>query len=405
MTDIIFSFDSEDFTSNSAADAIYEEAEILREEGIRGGFCIVGLLAKQLKTWGRNDISEALKHHDILTHSLGHSVHPTINEYTDIEDFDAAFQEVKRQETDGINLINNFFGDKKIYGACPPGNQKSYVAMYAYADMGLRLYSDTYCDTFDGRGAYYCNIYHTQYTYCLENLFKATEKDLRDVLDKLATKKRAIVYTHPNMAKYTEFWDAINYYKENKCKFGEWKQCSPRTEEETKRFYDNIRKFIKLIKQDERFNITSYSELEESISKEKERVVRREDVPSIRTSLEKNFFPVESPYSLSISDIFLATKEFLLGKEDHSCGKVYGFLDEPFALTDSVIIRKSELVKSAETINADMFLPTEIHAGKHIIGPGDWLRAAMRAVCGEEKILLEPGPQLPCLDIMPNLKD
>ncbi len=36
MTDIIFSFDTEDFTSNITADAIYREAEILREEGVRG---------------------------------------------------------------------------------------------------------------------------------------------------------------------------------------------------------------------------------------------------------------------------------------------------------------------------------------------------------------------------------
>ena len=35
MTDIIFSFDTEDFTSNITADAIYREAEILREEGVR----------------------------------------------------------------------------------------------------------------------------------------------------------------------------------------------------------------------------------------------------------------------------------------------------------------------------------------------------------------------------------
>ena len=38
MTELIFSFDTEDFTSNEAADAIYREAEILREEGVRGCF-------------------------------------------------------------------------------------------------------------------------------------------------------------------------------------------------------------------------------------------------------------------------------------------------------------------------------------------------------------------------------
>ena len=37
-TKVIFSFDTEDFTSNESANAIYTEAEILREEGVRGLF-------------------------------------------------------------------------------------------------------------------------------------------------------------------------------------------------------------------------------------------------------------------------------------------------------------------------------------------------------------------------------
>ena len=127
MTDIIFSFDTEDFTSCEAADAVYREAEILREEGVKGGFCVVGLLASQLENWGRKDVLDALKHHEICNHSYGHTLHPTINEYTDIEDFDAAYNEVIRQETESVRLINHATGNQPIYGACPPGNQKCKV--------------------------------------------------------------------------------------------------------------------------------------------------------------------------------------------------------------------------------------------------------------------------------------
>jgi len=52
MTDIIFSFDTEDFTWERAADGIYDIAELLRSEGIRGCFNMVGLLAEQLISWG-----------------------------------------------------------------------------------------------------------------------------------------------------------------------------------------------------------------------------------------------------------------------------------------------------------------------------------------------------------------
>lgn len=100
MTEILFSFDTQDFTSSYSADGIIGEAEILREEGIKGGFCIVGLLEKQLLNWERQDVIEALSHHIIGNHSCGHSFHPTINEYTDLEDFDEAEQEVLRQENE-----------------------------------------------------------------------------------------------------------------------------------------------------------------------------------------------------------------------------------------------------------------------------------------------------------------
>jgi hypothetical protein len=92
VTDIIFSFDTEDFTSNRAADAIYREAKILEEEGVRGCFCLVGLLADQLVNWGRDDVLEALSHHEINSHTYGHTLHPMINEYTDIEDVNEAMR-------------------------------------------------------------------------------------------------------------------------------------------------------------------------------------------------------------------------------------------------------------------------------------------------------------------------
>lgn len=405
MTEVIFSFDTEDFTSNIASDAIYEEAEILRKEGIRGGFCIVGLLAKQLKKWGRRDIKEALSHHDILSHSFGHSLHPTINEYTDIDDFNAAYNEAMRQEKEALSLIDEFTDNMKIYGACPPGNQKSYVAMYAYADMGLPIYADTYCDTQDGGGAYYCNIYHIQYTYSLEGLFKVSEDDLPKLLDELSSKKRVVLYTHPNMAKFTEFWDAVNYYKENKCEFGNWKECRRRTDEETKEFYSKIRKLIKLIKADERFNITSYSEVAEKLSGEGERIVKIKDIPFIKKSLDENFAPLSLPCSLSISDIFLSAKDFLLEKEEHICGKVYGFLENPYAIEKEVTLKREDVIKAVEKINTDFFLPTKIEVGNEKIGPGDFLRAMLCALTGEKEITLAPGPQLPSTEKLPMLKD
>lgn len=405
MTEILFSFDAEDFTSSVAADAIRDEAELLREEGIRGGFCLVGLLAQQLEHWGRRDVVDALKHHDVLTHSFGHSLHPTLNEYTDTEAFDPAYKEMMRQEGEALEMIRRVTGKPEALGACPPGNQKTYVAMYGYADMGLPIYADTFCDTADGEGVFFCNIYQMQYTCCLEEtVLNATEADLRAVLDKLAGYKRAIIYTHPNMALYTEFWDALNYYKENQCEFGNWKECRRRPEEETERFYQNTRKLIRMIKKDARFRITSYSEVAKTLAAEPNRVIERKDLPWIRAQLQKDFAPIREPISCSLSDVFLACRAFLCGAERHVCGRVYGFLDAPYATDTALTLKKEDLIASAKALDTCRFLPAHISVGGVTVGPADWLRAALDVLCGADKARVEPGEALPSLDVLPQLK-
>ena len=86
MTDVIFSFDTEDFVDRDGADAILRMANLLRSENVRGCFNVVGWVAEALRgEWNRPDVIEALKYHEIDSHSLSHSYHPTINQYPDIQ--------------------------------------------------------------------------------------------------------------------------------------------------------------------------------------------------------------------------------------------------------------------------------------------------------------------------------
>ena len=407
MTDIIFSFDTEDFTSDYAADAVEAEAEILRKEGVKGGFCLVGLFAKQLKNWNKTNVCEALKHHIIGNHSYGHTLHPTINEYTDLEDFEEAEKECLRQETESQNLIADVTNDVPVIFACPPGNQKSYVAMYTYADMGYPIYADTVCDTPDGQGVFYCNIYQTQYTYMLESSFKAldTEEGINGILEKLASHKRAIIYTHPHYALLTECWDSVNYKKENLHPFGEWEPCKRREKEATERFYKGIKRLIQMIKKDGRFRITNYEELAHTLKSEGERVITKEDIPKLFKALKNEFYPVEEPYSFSIADMFLACRDLLLGKNEHICGKVYGFLEKPKGITESVTLDAEDIIASAKEMDVTKFLPAQIAVGDIKIGPADWLRAAMKVLQGEKSVIIFPDVQMPSLDALPKLRD
>ncbi|MPN08857.1 hypothetical protein SDC9_156143 [bioreactor metagenome] len=77
-TEVLFFFDTEDFTSNRSADAIKGLADLMTSEGVTGHFAVVGLLARQLKAWQREDVIESLGPHIIGTHTYGHSLHPDI---------------------------------------------------------------------------------------------------------------------------------------------------------------------------------------------------------------------------------------------------------------------------------------------------------------------------------------
>ena len=404
MTELIFSFDTEDFTSSESMDTILEEANLFREEGVRGCFCLVGLLAKHMKEWGREDVIEALSHHEIDSHTYGHTLHPMINEYTDIEDVDEAIARVVKEESLAIDYIKATTGAERIYAAVPPGNQKSYAAMYGYAKMGIPIYADTFCDPLDGRGSHYCNIYHIAYVEAMECIMHGDEADIRRLLDMVATRKRAVLYTHPNMARYSEFWDQVNYHKENLVPFGEWKMCKRRPEEETQKFYANLRTLIRLVKADPRFRITTYEEVTAELEKEPVRMVTLADIPAIRAQLAENFFPVEKPYSLSLTDILWSCRDLLAGKESHTCGDVYGFLDKPYAITEPVTV-KAEDVRAAAAQLGDGFLPASLEVGGVTLGLRDWMTAALAVLSGEETVTVSPADPLPCLDILPEVRD
>ena len=406
MTDIIFSFDTEDFTSSRAADGILYEANLFREEGVTGCFCVVGLLAKHLKEWGRTDVIEALSHHEIGTHTYGHTLHPMINEYTDIEDFEEAQKELIRQETLGIEYIKNTLGVDRVWAACPPGNQKSYVAMYGYHKMGIPIYADTFCDTEKGTGAYYCNIFHAYYAFGIEWFLRdATEEQIKEKLNELAQRERAVIYTHPNMIIKEDFWDALNYHKENLVPFGQWIEPKDLPQEITDTVLKNMRLLIRLIKNDPRFRIITYSQLANELKNDGERIVTKEQVKEIYTHLQNGLFPMQKPYSLSLADMTLACRDLLQGKKEHLCGDVYGFLSKPYEITEEFTLLREDIISACEQIKDGEFLPEKIKVGNEYIGPADWLYSALEVLLGAKSVTVKPKPQLPSLDCMPEVRD
>ena len=392
MTDIIISFDTEDFTCNRAADGIYDIAKLLEEEGIRGCFNIVGLLAEQLVAWGRTDVLEALKYHEIETHSYGHSLHPCINEYTNTEDFQEAYRELIRQESAGIAAVKAATGAKRLYAACPPGTNESYVAMYGYHDLGIPCYAGELLDSPHTKGMFYCNQLYIFYYEALEDLVSEKRHLASGYLDRLAERSTVNFYNHPNRLLYSTSWDVHNYLGANLNPFGQWEEACRLTDEERKELLEGIRTFIRMLKADGRFRFVTYGQLVEARCG-KERMLTREAIPGIREKLQQRFWPVMEPESLSIADIFAACVTFLRGSKLFAAGRVYGFLEEPYAITEQTVVQAADVQAAAAQIDLTTFLSPYIMVGETKVGPADFLFAMLDVLSGAEMVTLLPREQ------------
>ena len=185
-TEVLFSFDAEDYTTQRNADAILALANMLTEEDVTGHFAVVGLLAQQLASWGRQDVLEALAPHVIGYHSYSHSMHPVMAEMSDIEDYETASRRVAEMERKGLDIIRNVFKGKEILFAVPPGSDTSYTAQYFYAEQGIPFYFDTpVCDK-ENSLLDYCSLTQIPYTIAVEQIFMGSRPmDVERLLDEV----------------------------------------------------------------------------------------------------------------------------------------------------------------------------------------------------------------------------
>ncbi|MCR5485176.1 MAG: hypothetical protein K6F09_06245 [Clostridiales bacterium] len=404
MTKIIFSFDAEDYTDPSTVDAILRLAAILEKEGIRGGFNMVGRLAEMLMKWGRRDVTDALRRHLIGIHSLGHTMHPMINEYSDIADWERAVRLCESEEGLALENIRKAFGINIPVSAVPPGNQQSYASMIAYAEMGVPIYTDSVCDTESGTGCYYGGMFHLSYAMGLEKfLLKTDDAGLSYLLDKLSGREYAVLYIHPHRCISREAWDILNFDKRNIYKEGHYLISQKMHASDSEKIYSAFSKLIKLIKRDERFLITDFEETAHETDVTRRRGIGLNDIPEIKTRLEKRFYPVTTPESLSLADIFKACAEMLKGGEFYECGFEIGPMFEPYALKAPETVKADDVIRSAFTIDPREPVPEKLFIGDLAVGPADWLYAALEVLTGAKSMVLFPREQLPTLSAFPEL--
>jgi peptidoglycan/xylan/chitin deacetylase (PgdA/CDA1 family) len=405
MTYVTFSFDTEDYVNSVGADDVLRIAKLLKSHGITGCFNVVGRLAQALKKWGREDVIEALRNHEIETHSLAHSYHPTINEYTDLEDFDDALKLFLKQEGECLQILKDILGVEEVYAACPPGSSTSYVAHYGYDMMGIPCYDgDNLFDKKLHRPISCCNILCLDYVFTLvETLEVSDEAALLELVEKMAEVDYIVFCNHPHNFSLTQWWDGLNFKGKNTAE-EDYILSAQRTKEEREELYAKFDFLLNAIKNDDRFKIVTYKEIAEIYDSD-ERVIAKETLKAVKPQLAEYFFPVTTPDSYCLADFLLACRDMLLdGADSHVCGKVYGFLNTPFAISEKITLTADE-VKLALSKLGDRFLPEKFTMGDKIIGPADLLRAALEVVEGAEVVTVEPGPWQIDLDQFPHYRD
>ena len=426
-TDVLFFFDTEDYTCDRSNDAIRDIANILAAEGVRGHFMFVGFLAQRLMEYRRQDVIDAMKGHVIGSQSLYHTLHPDTCELTDLKDYVEAHSLILAQEATCVGMLRAVFGRDHIDSFVPPGNSVTYAGMAAYTDLGMTFYGAAGFADFPvnannpaygtgglarrdnlGRGLWYFNLMQLPYStkYQMEGLLLPRPSrptvDYAAILDGIATHDLTILYMHPHMAVKARHWDGLNYRYENKVKWREWLSAPDRPAGDTAIFYERLRELVRRLKADPRFRVTDIDQLKREIPAR--RTIVPADLPAMKSALEKKFGPLDAPASYCVADVFQAAVRFLGGATEHMPGRVWGFLDRPQGVTAPVTVKAADVRAVAAKIDLSTFLPASYDVGGAKIGPADLLFAMLETLGGAEEVRLTPREQLGTFEEVPMLE-
>ena len=101
---LYLTFDVEDFINDRSLDALHHILKLLRQRHLKGLFFITGHMAEKLARFPQ--VVDLLEEHEIGYHSTSHSVHPTIFEYTDVDDYQEAYRASLSREVSHINPLS-----------------------------------------------------------------------------------------------------------------------------------------------------------------------------------------------------------------------------------------------------------------------------------------------------------
>lgn len=146
---LFLTFDVEDFINTRSMDSLEHILKLLRQRHLKGLFFITGHMAEKLARFP--EIVDLLEENEIGYHSTSHSVHPTIFEYTDVDNYQEAYCTSLSREVShidpisgtiegrgGIELLRDLFSHKKIESFRAPGLSWSPPHLEALKYLGIK---------------------------------------------------------------------------------------------------------------------------------------------------------------------------------------------------------------------------------------------------------------------------
>ena len=247
-----FWFDTEDFITPEADDALYLLLVMLKEKNIKTTFKLVAEKARMLERRNRYDIIGLLRSCDnfeIGYHTDMHSAHPTVSEYCEQLGFKEGYAAFYARENPGRLDVERIIGKKCVcYGQ--PGNSWAAQTFPALAQMGIKVYMDCH-DVIDAGGKPYwfgglLNYLDVPwFRMDLSSDYQANlSKAKAEYKSRFAGKSEFInIFYHPCEFSCTEFYD-LNFARGANPTRENWKPANLRPAGEMQNLVDNLGEYL-----------------------------------------------------------------------------------------------------------------------------------------------------------------
>jgi hypothetical protein len=429
-TKVLFSFDSEDYTTPEAADAEKWWAETMSKHGITACVCVVAELVRNLHETGRDDVLDAWKRHEIGYHTDFHSKPPTPAQYLDPRGWLDGIAEAMAREGKGIADVEALTGQHPS-AFCKPGSSWGPQMCPAMARMDVPVFCDSpYVWENPAQPMWYAGQllldYHIHFDGYMDQEEGRLDRMKADFEARLAQHDGGylIMYTHPCRLVTADFWDGVNFRQGNNPPRDQWKPAPLRPPEQTAAMQRDFDAFLGWVAAHPQVELTTYRQLYADYKEPSARSLSRESVVSL---LQSSFGETDgavlnavtsegmshSPAEVLGVSVALAARSNGTALALAPLRRVLGPAEDAPIIAVPVEVGaeefKAALREADEFIAVSGQIPSFVNVGRLQIGPGTLMRGLKEWIGNgpgtpPPQVRLTPGPELPAYAAAPSME-